>query len=224
MGYPGLRGPHADVVEDISENPLEQDHPMSSGPLASKGGTYPAPEQTIGRIVDPRDPTLQGRGDAAARIGGRRGAAHDVDERLAGREARLGAGQIHAGGAARARVGEDADDLVAVEALAHGDRVVVVVDWVRLVGEVLGILMDRPAADLVQGGYPLVWFRVCCVSGEPDGLPVVGDIPAGVGLFLTLVYDWDTWYFVRGSSSACNQVYMNLPSFNMVKAMAYMYC
>lgn len=161
--------------------------------LTSSGRTDPTPRQAICREVHARDTSRERHSESAARVGRRRRAAHDVDEVLVGREPGLGAGQGHAGGAAGAGVGEDADNLVAVEALPHGDDVALGVGRVGLVGQVRGVLRDGLAADLVKGGYPLVQVRVCRVAGEPDGFSAGGDVSAGVGLLLPLVDDWDAW-------------------------------
>lgn len=89
--------------------------------------------------------------------------------------------------AACALVVEDADDLVAGRALAHGDDGAVAVDGVRFIGYVGVALVYGLVAHLVDGGDEAVESRGGGIVGEPEGFAVVGDAAAAELLLLAVV-------------------------------------
>lgn len=86
-----------------------------------------------------------------------------------------------------ALVGQDADDLDAVRALAGGVGRAVVVQDGGGVGDVSVVERDGVVAELVQRADELVQGRVGVVVGRPQVLAVIGRVLAGEKLLLAVV-------------------------------------
>lgn len=148
------------------------------------------PNKVGPRIVNPRQAVGHGNCNCVAASDGDGCARQNLNDLRPARPARVPEVERVAV-AIGALVAEHGDDLVAVEALAHGDGGAVTVDDPVLVGQVVGVVGDGLGADLVDGCDELVQLGVSVVAREPGGLAVVRVLGAGVVLLLPGVDDGD---------------------------------